>query len=273
MSNGGAGVWPEVKREFILFPAVDVLDGECVRLRRGDYETKTVFAQRPRDAAVRWLTAGAHYLHVVDLNGARDGVSLNQAAIADVVQVAAEKGASVQVGGGIRQLDTVARWLDMGVSRCVIGTAALIPGWLEQALRRFGSEALVVGLDGRDEKLAVRGWLEQTQVAITDLAKQWSQLGVRHALVTDVGRDGMLAGANLDLACQVQDQGLQAIASGGIRHLNDVLAAQRAGLAGAVAGRALYDGSLDLTQALAALQHSLDKEDGNRVDETNYPLF
>ena len=254
MANENESVPTAGSLEFTLFPAVDVLDGECVRLRRGDYGDKTVYERRPQDAADDWLAAGARYLHVVDLNGARDGKSLNQTVIADMVKSAAQVGARVQVGGGIRHLDTVARWLDLGVSRCVIGTAALTPDWLEQALRRFGSEALVVGLDGRDGKLAVRGWLEQTQVEIASLAKEWAGLGIRHALVTDVGRDGMLSGANLELARQVQTQGLQAIVSGGIRNLDDVLAAKRVGLAGAVAGRALYDGGLDLAQAMAALE-------------------
>lgn len=239
---------------FELLAAIDILDGACVRLLRGDYAAKTEYARDPAAAADRWLAQGARWLHVVDLDGAKAGRPVNEAAVRAVVARAAVYGARVEVGGGIRSADDIARWLDAGADRCVLGTAALDPAWMAEMVERFGAEALVAGLDGRGGKVAVRGWLEQTDVSIPEMARQLAAVGVRWALVTDVERDGTLAGANLTLAVQVQEAGLQAIASGGIRSLDDVLAAHQCGLAGAVCGRSLYDGTLDLAAALAALK-------------------
>jgi phosphoribosylformimino-5-aminoimidazole carboxamide ribotide isomerase len=239
---------------FTLYPAIDILGGACVRLHKGDYEAKTEYSQNPADVAEGWIAAGARWLHVVDLDGAKNGLPTNTSAVANVVRTATQANVQVQVGGGIRTQDDVERWLDAGVVRCVIGTAALQPEWMEAALKKFGAEALVVGLDGRGGKMAIRGWVEQTNISLVDVATQLGQLGVRHALVTDVDRDGTLAGANLALAGEIQDAGLQAIASGGIRNLDDVLAAKAAGLAGAIAGRSIYDGTLDLRAAFCALE-------------------
>jgi len=239
---------------FTLYPAIDVLGGACVRLFQGDYAQKTAYGDNPAHVATRWLSAGARWLHVVDLDAAKSGTSVNHDAIAAIVEQAQSVGASVQVGGGIRTHDAIAGWLNAGVTRCVIGTAARDVAWMAEAVSRFGSEALVVGLDGRGGRLAVNGWLEQTDVALVDIARQLADVGVRHALVTDVDRDGAMVGANLALASEiVSASGLQAIASGGVRNLADVLEAKRAGLAGAIAGRSLYDGTLDVSAALAAI--------------------
>lgn len=239
---------------FNIFPAIDVLGGACVRLLRGDYDAKTEYSKHPRAVAERWLAAGARFLHVVDLDAAKAGHPVNQTPIQDVFHAATEVGASVQVGGGVRDWDAIANWLNWGATRCIVGTAALTPGFMAEAVKRFGSEALVVGLDGRGGKVAVRGWLDQTDVDMVDAATALHRDGVLHALVTDVDRDGTLQGANLELAVRIQSEsGLRAIASGGIRNLEDVLAARDAGLAGAIAGRSLYDGTLDLDAAIAAL--------------------
>lgn len=241
---------------FTLFPAIDVLGGKCVRLLRGDYAASTEYGQHPRRMAERWLSEGACFLHVVDLDGAKSGSPENLLAIAEVVDVATQVGAQVQVGGGIRSLDTLDRWLSQGVTRCVVGTAALDRAWVEAAVRQFGSEAVVVGLDGRGGMLAVNGWTEQTDVRLVDVARDLAALGIRHALVTDVERDGAMQGTNIALATSIAQQGLTAIASGGVRNLDDVIAAKQAGLAGAIAGRAIYDGHLDLRTALAALEQA-----------------
>lgn len=249
---------------FDLIPAIDILGGVCVRLFQGDYAAKTEYSADPRAVAERWLEQGARWLHVVDLDGARSGAAVNAGVIAEVVRRAAEVSARVQVGGGIRDHDTIARWLDQGVARCVIGTAALDTAWMEEAVARFGAEALVAGLDGRAGKVAVRGWLEQTEADMTEVAARLAAVGVRWALVTDVERDGTLRGANVALAQEVQRRsGLRAIASGGVRSLDDVLAALRAGLAGAIAGRSLYDGTLDLRHALAAVAEAQAAEAGH----------
>lgn len=239
---------------FDLFPAIDILGGACVRLTRGDYEAKTEYGRDPAAMASRWMDAGARWLHVVDLDGAKAGRPVNVDAVRQVVRAASARGVRVQVGGGIRTHDAIAQWLEAGVARCVIGTAALDRDWMDAAVARFGADALVAGLDGRGGKMAVRGWLEQTDVPLVEVARGLFEAGVRHALVTDVDRDGTLQGANLDLAVSVQAEGLGAIASGGIRSLEDVLAARRAGLAGVIAGRSLYDGTLDLAAAFAALR-------------------
>lgn len=250
----GGAITPIERPPFELYPAIDVLDGACVRLLRGDYDAKTEYSRHPREMAERWLEQGTKWLHVVDLNGAKSGSTENFEAIRGVVAAALEAGASVQVGGGIRTYDTLARWLEAGVTRCVIGTAALEPGWAEQAVKRFGGDAIVVGLDGRGGKLAVRGWVEQTDVTMVSVAQQLTAVGVRWSLVTDVDRDGTLEGANLALTAEVQEaSGIFAIASGGIRNVADVLAARDAGLAGAIAGRSIYDGTLDVRAALEAL--------------------
>ncbi|WP_290588240.1 1-(5-phosphoribosyl)-5-[(5-phosphoribosylamino)methylideneamino]imidazole-4-carboxamide isomerase [Alicyclobacillus sp.] len=239
---------------FDLFPAIDILDGACVRLTRGDYEAKTEYSRDPAAMAVRWMDAGARWLHVVDLDGAKSGHPVNVDAVRAVVEAAASRGVRVQVGGGIRTEEAIEKWLAAGVARCVIGTAAMDRDFMAKAVARFGADALVAGLDGRGGKMAVRGWLDQTDVPLVAVARGLFEVGVRHALVTDVDRDGTLQGANLDLARAVQAEGLGAIASGGIRSLEDVLAARRAGLAGAIAGRSIYDGTLDLAAAFAALR-------------------
>ncbi|MCL6452341.1 MAG: 1-(5-phosphoribosyl)-5-[(5-phosphoribosylamino)methylideneamino]imidazole-4-carboxamide isomerase [Alicyclobacillus sp.] len=239
---------------FTLYPAIDILGGRCVRLLRGDYRSATTYGADPRRTAEHWLAEGARFLHVVDLDAARSGQPENQSAVTAILQAAASVGAKVQVGGGVRDLDTMAAWLNLGVARCVVGTAALQPGWVEGAVRRFGAEALVVGLDGRGGRMAVRGWEEQTDVPLVDVARRLADVGAVHALVTDVDRDGALTGPNLELAGHVAAQGLRAIASGGIRSLEDVQAAKQAGLAGAIAGRAIYEGRLNVREALAWLE-------------------
>ncbi len=240
---------------FQLFPAIDILDGNCVRLLKGDYEAKTNYSANPGEVAQKYIDEGARWLHVVDLNGAKSGQVENPEAISEIVTRANQSGVSVQVGGGIRNLETMTRWLELGVTRCVVGTAALDAKFVQEAVERFGSQSLVVGLDGRNGKLAVRGWLEQTDLSLVELARTLYQQGVRHALVTDVERDGTLDGANLELAKEIQDaSGVLCLASGGIRNVEDVLAAKRAGLAGAIAGKSLYAGTLSVKDALRTLE-------------------
>jgi len=246
-----------MNRRFDLYPAIDILHGQCVRLLKGDYEAKTEYSDEPVEMAAKWINQGARWLHVVDLDGAPSGHVENHDAMAKIIRLASDASVSVQVGGGIRDLDTLSSWLDIGVTRCVVGTAALDAQFIAAALAQFGPDALAIGLDGRGGKLAVRGWLEQTDLSLIDLAKSLFELGARFALVTDVDRDGTLAGANVQLAQTIQEQsGLQCLASGGIRNLDDVLAAERAGLAGAIVGKSLYTGTLRVDEALQALEVS-----------------
>ncbi len=239
---------------FTLYPAIDILGGACVRLFKGDYEASTTYEANPRKVAERWLSQGARFLHVVDLDAAKSGSPVNRDVIRDIVKLTDAAGANVQVGGGVRDEVALDEWLQIGVTRCVIGTAALDTSLMERLVERFGGDKIVIGLDGRDGKLAVRGWVEQTDISLVDVARRLYHLGIRSALVTDVHKDGTLQGPNLDLARAVSETGLAAIASGGVRNLDDVLAAREAGLAGAIAGRSLYDGTLNLAEALKTLR-------------------
>lgn len=238
---------------FTVYPAIDILGGEVVRLRQGDYQQVTRYAGDPAGVAGRLCEAGARFLHVVDLDAARSGQSENEQAVRAIVETAASYGAAVQVGGGIRTRDDIARWMEAGVARVVIGTAVrnveLVAEWASE----FGGDRLVAGLDGRKGRLAVSGWLEQTEWSIFDLARELAKVGLVQALVTDVERDGTGAGPNLDLALGVQQAGLFAIVSGGVGSIDDVVAARRAGLAGAVIGKALHDGRIDLGELFRCL--------------------
>ncbi len=240
---------------FTLFPAIDILQGACVRLLKGDYHASTQYNQLPVDEARRWLNEGASWLHVVDLDGAKSGHSVNEQVVSLIVSTAAKWHAKVQVGGGIRTYEAIKRWLFLGVDRVIIGTAAQDIDWMRGAIEQFGSASIVVGLDGRQGKLAVDGWTTQTDTTLDTLGASLYSVGVRHALVTDVDKDGTLSGANLALASQVQSaSGLMVIASGGIRNVEDVVAAKMMGLSGAIVGRSLYDGTLRLREAIHALK-------------------
>jgi phosphoribosylformimino-5-aminoimidazole carboxamide ribotide isomerase len=261
---------------FDLLPAIDLLGGRCVRLFQGDYGAATEYATDAAAVAARWLEAGARWLHVVDLDAARSGTTQNGDAIRAIVKEATRAGARVEVGGGIRDHEAIDRWLSLGVARCVIGTQALDVEWMAQAVNRFGADCVVAGLDGRGGKVAVRGWMEQTDAGIPETAAQLAAVGVRWALVTDVERDGTLSGANLGLAQAVQAAGLRALASGGVHTLADILAARAAGLAGVVVGRALYDGTIDLAEAVRAVNQPAPRaaKGGNsHADQADHPVL
>ncbi len=244
-------------QQFTLFPAIDILQGACVRLLKGDYEASTQYNASPANQAGKWLDEGAKWLHVVDLDGAKSGYSVNEQVVSEIVRAAGMSHAHVQVGGGIRTYEAIDRWIQVGVARVIIGTAAENVEWMAGAVERFGQDAIVVGLDGRQGKLAVDGWTKQTETSLDGLGAALHAIGVRHALVTDVDKDGTLSGANLNLASKVQSaSGLSVIASGGIRNLDDVLAAKALGLAGAIVGRSLYDGTLNLQEALCAVKEA-----------------
>lgn len=239
---------------FQIYPAIDVLGGKCVRLLRGDYSAATTYSQDLLEVAERWLDSGAQWLHVVDLDAAKSGVSVNQKEIASIIRMAAVYGAKVQVGGGIRSLDVLRGWLDVGAERCVVGTQALKLDWMESAVRAVGGTRVIVGLDGRNGFCATDGWTLQTDVSIVDMAIQLKGVGVEWALVTDVDRDGTQSGANLELTNEVMlKSGLHTIVSGGIHSTEDVQVAKARGFDGVITGKAIYDGSLDLRVAIEAV--------------------
>jgi phosphoribosylformimino-5-aminoimidazole carboxamide ribotide isomerase len=238
-----------------LYPAIDLKDGACVRLLRGDMTTATSFNDDPADQALRFSAMGFEHLHVVDLNGAFQGESVNINAVASILDATK---APVQLGGGIRDLNSIERWLDAGVARVILGTAAVKdPGLVKAAAHAFPGQ-IAVGIDARDGRVAVQGWAQTTDMKAVDLAKAFEGCGVAALIVTDIGRDGTKAGVNIELTGEMADAvSIPVIASGGVKSVDDLEALKnRAGRAieGAILGRALYDGDIDPTEALLAVR-------------------
>jgi phosphoribosylformimino-5-aminoimidazole carboxamide ribotide isomerase len=232
---------------FSLYPAIDLRQGQVVRLKQGDPTRQTAYSDDPAATARRWLGLGARWLHVVNLDGAfGETETENYSALRVILEVAAQFDAQVQFGGGLRSLDTINGALELGVQRVVIGTLAVEqPDVLAHALTRFGADRVAVGIDARDGLARVRGWQEGSGVPAVDLARQMRSLGLRTVIFTDVSRDGMGRGLNIEATRALAEaSGLDVIASGGVHTLADVTAAQRAGLAGVIIGRALYDGTI-----------------------------
>jgi phosphoribosylformimino-5-aminoimidazole carboxamide ribotide isomerase len=239
----------------ILFPAIDLKGGACVRLQQGDMERATVFNRDPAAQAHIFEAQGFAYLHIVDLDGAFAGKPMNAQAVDRILQTVSMP---VQLGGGIRDLATVEAWLGKGVTRVIIGTAAVRdPAFVKEAARRF-PDRVAVGLDTRDGKAAVQGWAETSELSALEIAKRFEGAGIAAIIHTDIARDGLLQGLNLDATIELADAlAIPVVASGGLASLDDVkllLAPRARKLAGAVAGRALYDGRLDAAQALALIR-------------------
>jgi phosphoribosylformimino-5-aminoimidazole carboxamide ribotide isomerase len=232
----------------LLIPAIDLKDGKCVRLKQGDMNDSTTFGEDPAAMARRWLDAGARRLHLVDLNGAFAGQPVNQAAIKAILKEVGEE-IPVQLGGGIRDLDTIERYLDGGLSYVIIGTAAVKnPGFLRDACTAFGGH-IIVGLDAKDGKVATDGWSKLSGHEVVDLAKKFEDYGVEGVIYTDIGRDGMLSGVNIDATVKLaQALSIPVIASGGLSNLQDIerlCAVEPEGVEGVICGRAIYTGDLD----------------------------
>jgi phosphoribosylformimino-5-aminoimidazole carboxamide ribotide isomerase len=239
----------------ILFPAIDLKNGEAVRLEQGDMARATVFNRDPAEQARKFAAQGFEYLHIVDLDGAFAGRPMNAAAVERIL--AAVK-IPVQLGGGIRNRESIAGWLGKGVARVIIGTAAVRdPALVKAAAREFPGR-IAVGLDARKGRVAVEGWAETSELAALDIAKRFEDAGVTAIIYTDVARDGMLKGLNLDATIALADAvSIPVIASGGLASIDDVhalLAPRARKLAGAIAGRALYSGALDADEALSLIR-------------------
>ena len=236
----------------LLIPAIDLKDGKCVRLKQGDMDDSTTFGDNPAAMARRWLDAGARRLHLVDLNGAFAGKPKNAAAIKAILAEVGDE-IPVQLGGGIRDLDTIEACLDGGLSYVIIGTAAVKnPGFLHDACVAFPGH-IIVGLDAKDGKVATDGWSKLTGHDVVDLGKKYEDYGVESIIYTDIGRDGMLSGLNIDATVRLaQALTIPVIASGGLSNLDDIkalCAVEGEGVIGTIAGRAVYDGSLDFKAA------------------------
>jgi phosphoribosylformimino-5-aminoimidazole carboxamide ribotide isomerase len=244
---------------FTIFPAIDLRGGRVVRLKEGDPDRMTVYSDDPVEAVGRWLEAGAEWAHVVNLDGAF-GVKDAENRLALEKMLAT--GARIQFGGGMRSLDGIERAIKLGVSRAVLGTIAVEhPEIVAAALDRFGADKVAVGIDARDGLVRIRGWQENSGVPAADLAAKMRDLGLRTVIFTDVSRDGVGRGVNVPATRELADQsGLDVIASGGVRTLEDVKAAFDADLCGVIIGRALYDGTVSLHEAIGLIHHEGNKE-------------
>lgn len=238
----------------IIFPAIDLKEGQCVRLVQGRREDKTVYSNSPGEMARSWEQQGAQYLHVVDLDGAFEGEPRNLQAIAEI---AAAIKIPFQVGGGLRTRADVARLLELGASRVIIGTRAVHnPLFMQELLEEYGSERILLGIDAHDGMVAMEGWLEKSTLDAFKFGQTMGHLGVKTAVYTDIARDGLLQGPNLPAIEQmVRSSGLNIIASGGVSTVENITALKELeplGLVGAIVGKALYEGKISLADALAA---------------------
>jgi len=241
----------------ILFPAIDLKDGQCVRLIRGLMEEATVFNEDPAAQARDFVRQGFEYLHLVDLNGAFEGRPVNAAAV-DAILKAID--IPVQLGGGIRDLATIETWLGKGVTRVIIGTAAVKnPGLVIEACKKFPGQ-IAVGLDAKDGMVAVEGWAEVSDLSVLDMARRFEDAGVAAIIYTDIARDGVLQGLNIEATVALANAiSIPVIASGGLSSIEDIrrlIAANCKGLEGAISGRALYDGRIDTAEALRLLKEA-----------------
>jgi phosphoribosylformimino-5-aminoimidazole carboxamide ribotide isomerase len=237
-----------------IWPAIDLRGGKCVRLKQGDYQRETVFSDEPATIARHWVGLGADHLHLVDLDGAREGRPCNLASVHAIVQSA---GVACELGGGIREETTIRSLLDLGLARLVIGTVAIEqPDWFRSVCRKYPGR-LALGIDARDGRVATRGWLETSNVRATDLARQFAGEPIAALIYTDIATDGMLTGPNVAAMAEMQAAvDLPVVASGGVTTRDDVARLAAIPVAGCIIGRALYEGTLTLPDALAAASSS-----------------
>lgn len=234
----------------ILLPAIDLYEKKAVRLYKGDYANMTVYSENPIEVARDFEAKGAKYIHMVDLEGAKDGTTPN---ISVVAQVARETSLFVEIGGGIRNMETVERYLDAGVSRVILGTAAITDeAFLRAAVEKHG-EKIAVGADVKDGCIAIKGWLETSAVTLEDFLAKMEAIGVKNIICTDISRDGAMRGTNLELYRVLQEKfKLDITASGGVSTMDDIIKLRQMNLYGAIIGKAYYTGAIDLAQALEA---------------------
>ena len=235
-----------------LFPAIDLYGGKAVRLYKGDYNQMTVYSDDPLEVARTFAAKGATHIHLVDLEGARDGTTPH---LEIVSRIAKETPLFTEIGGGIRSMDTVKAYLDCGVDRVILGTAAVTaPDFLKAAVAAYGDK-IAVGVDIRDGYVAIKGWLEKTAVSLHDMCRSLEEIGVKTLICTDISRDGAMMGTNRELYRELsQAYGMQIVASGGVSSLDDVRALAALDLYGAIIGKAYYTGVIDLTEAIEVAQ-------------------
>lgn len=233
-----------------IFPAIDLYDGKAVRLYKGDYNNMTVYSENPIEIAKDFEKKGAEYIHIVDLEGAKDGTTPN---IETVKQIAAETDLFCEIGGGIRSMETVEKYLNCGVSRVILGTAAVNDqAFLVEAVKKYG-EKIAVGVDIKGDKVAIKGWLEASEYSCFDFCEKMQKIGVKTIICTDISKDGAMSGTNRELYKELSERfDINIIASGGVSSIEDVKALRKLSLYGAIIGKAYYIGAIDLTEALEA---------------------
>ena len=232
-----------------LYPAIDMKTGQCVRLRQGAFKDITIYSDAPEKVAAHWQEKGASFLHLVDLDGALAGYAVKEEGIRRIADTVA---IPIEIGGGIRSKEAVERMLDLGVRRVIIGTkAAEHPEFLRDMVRTFGEEAIVAGVDAKDGRVAVEGWEKVSSLTASDLCLTMKEYGVRHIVYTDISRDGMLSGPNVEATRKLTEEtGLDIIASGGVSCMEDLKCLHEAGIRGAIIGKALYENRIDLAEAV-----------------------
>ena len=238
-----------------IIPAIDLIGGKAVRLIKGDYNQVTVYSDTPAEVAKGFEAQGAKLLHVVDLDGAKEGSTANFDTIAQIVS---QTNLSVEVGGGIRTMDTIKKYVEIGVDRVIIGTAAVTdPDFLEEAVKTYG-EHVTVGVDIKDGMVAIKGWLEVSALSCFDFCQKMQDLGVKTIICTDISKDGMMSGTNRELYLELSKRfSLNVIASGGVSSMEDVRALTEMNLYGAIVGKAIYTGAIDLSQAILAAKENV----------------
>lgn len=232
----------------VIIPAIDLYDKKVVRLLQGDYAKMTVYSDKPAEVAGKIAAAGAKYLHVVDLEGARDGKTSNFEVVRAITEATDME---VEIGGGIRSMETIRRYLDAGAARVILGTKAVTDeNFLREAVETFGGDRIEVGVDAKDGKVAVRGWTEVLDIDMIAFVRKVGELGVTHVICTDISRDGAMRGTNLALYRELQKTGLKITASGGVSSYDNIRELRKMGVFGAIIGKALYTGDIDLRKAI-----------------------